>query len=185
MFRLPSIDDGALLSQDSLHRGLADHVRSAEVASGTAALFALDCMSPAAIGHAVLSAIRNMRLDTLGLDAEAKALAQQAIRGSQSAAADTVLRMGSLELDLLKRNATHGGHTLDLRPTALRVLECLMRRADQVVTRTVIFEDVWNGHFDPHTNRIDVHVGHLRKQLAARSNGPQIHTFRGAGYMLR
>lgn len=170
MLRLPSIDDGALLSQDYLHRGVADHDTSAEVPSGTAALFALDCMSPAAIGHAVLSAIRNMRLDTLGLDAEVMALAQPPVRGSQTAAADTVLRMGPLELDLLKRSAMHDGPTLDLRPTALRVLECLMRRADQVVTRTVIFEDLWNGHFDPHTNRIDVHVGHLRKQLAAETS---------------
>ena len=208
MLRIPTIDDGALPGQNALHRGAsnADHVTSAEAMSGTYALFALDCMSPAAIGHAVLSAIRTIGLDTLVLDADVMSMVEERIRGLRALGAghldqsrlgaaprtkrpdqtvETVLRIGPLELDLLKRKATHGGHTLDLRPTALRVLECLMRRANQVVTRTVIFEDVWDCHFDPHTNRIDVHVGHLRRQLAARSTGPRIHTFRGAGYMLR
>jgi two-component system, OmpR family, response regulator len=208
MLRIPTIDDGALPGQNVLDRGAsnADHITSAEVMSGTYALFALDCMSPAAIGHAVLSAIRTIGLDTLVLDADVMSKVEERIRGLRALGAghldqsrvgaaprtkrpdqavETALRIGPLELDLLKREATHSGHTLDLRPTALRVLECLMRRADQVVTRTVIFEDVWNCHFDPHTNRIDVHVGQLRRLLAARSTGPRIHTFRGAGYMLR
>ena len=216
MLRIPTIGDRALPGQDVLHRGAsnADHVTSAEVRSSTYALFALDCMSPAAIGHAVLSAIRTIGLDTLVFDADVMSMVEERIRRLHALdaghldqsrpaneldhrvgaaprnkrpdqAVETALRIGPLELDLLKRQATHSGHILDLRPTGLRVLECLMRRADQVVTRTVIFEDVWNCHFDPHTNRIDVHVGQLRRLLAARSTSPNIHTFRGAGYMLR
>ncbi|SIO54247.1 two-component system, OmpR family, response regulator [Paraburkholderia phenazinium] len=199
MLTIPSVDDDALLNQ----RGLNTEVRSTRAStpvdsmSNLQAFIALDQISAAAIGHAVLSAIRSVGVDSLVLDADVMSMVEERIRESNDlgnqiprtkhsdAAIETALRIGALELDLLKRKATHNGHTLDLRPTELKVLECLMRRADQIVTRTMIFEDVWNCHFDPHTNRIDVHVGKLRRKLAAQDTGPHIHTFRGAGYMLK
>ena len=98
---------------------------------------------------------------------------------------ETSLRVGKLEMDLLTRTVRCGGKPVDLLPREFRLLECLMRHADQVVTRTMLFEEVWNyNHIEP-TNVIDVHIGKLRRKIEPDGNTPMIHTIRGAGYVLR
>lgn len=98
---------------------------------------------------------------------------------------ETSLRVGKLEMDLLTRTVRCGGKPVDLLPREFRLLECLMRHADQVVTRTMLFEEVWNyNHIEP-TNVIDVHIGKLRRKIEPDGNTPMIHTVRGAGYVLR
>jgi two-component system OmpR family response regulator len=99
-------------------------------------------------------------------------------------AAQPVLRVDALELDLVKREMAHQQSTLYLQPTEFQLLEFLMRHAGQVLTRTMIREAVWGIHFDTSTNRIDVHVGQLRKKIASLGAPPMIHTVRGSGYRL-
>ena len=103
----------------------------------------------------------------------------------RSAAPETVLRVGDLQLDLIARTAQRGGATLELLPIEFRLLEYLMRNAGQVLTRTMIFETVWGYHFDPGTNVIDVHIGRLRRKVDAGALPPLIHTVRGCGYTIR
>jgi DNA-binding response OmpR family regulator len=97
---------------------------------------------------------------------------------------ETVLRVGPLELDLVKRKVTYREQELDLQPTEFRVLEFMMRHAGQVLTRTMIFEAVWGCRFNPGTNLIDVHVGRLRKKVDVSGQPPMIRTVRGSGYLL-
>ena len=92
------------------------------------------------------------------------------------------LRIADVELDIIRRTAMRQGEDLDLMPTEYKLLEFLMRNSGQVVTRTMIFEAVWNYHFDPGTNVIDVHVGRLRKKIDPPGVLPLIKTVRGAGY---
>ena len=93
------------------------------------------------------------------------------------------LRVSDIELDLIKRTASRDGVELDLLTTEFKLLEYLMRNSGQVVTRTMIFEAVWNYHFDPGTNIIDVHVGRLRKKVDPSGVSPLIKTIRGSGFM--
>lgn len=97
----------------------------------------------------------------------------------------TVLRVGDLEVDLLAREAHRGARLLDLQPRELRLLEHLMRHHGQVVTRAMLFEQVWHYHFDPRTNVIDVHIGRLRRKVDLPGEAPLIHTVRGVGFVLR
>lgn len=97
----------------------------------------------------------------------------------------TLLRVGDLEVDLLAREARRGTRTLDLQPRELRLLEHLMRHHGQVVTRAMLFEQVWHYHFDPRTNLIDVHIGRLRRKVDLPEDPQLIHTVRGIGFMLR
>jgi two-component system OmpR family response regulator len=97
----------------------------------------------------------------------------------------TKLRVADLELDLLSRSVTRGGKRIDVQPREFRLLEHLMRHAGQVVTRTMLLEKVWDYHFDPQTNVIDVHVSRLRQKLDRGFDKPLIHTVRNAGYMIR
>ncbi len=97
----------------------------------------------------------------------------------------TRLIVGDLELDLLSRTVRRAGQKVDLQPREFRLLEYLMRHAGQVVTRTMLLEGVWDYHFDPQTNVIDVHVSRLRQKIDKPFAGPMIHTVRNAGYMLR
>ncbi|KDR42742.1 response regulator transcription factor [Caballeronia glathei] len=101
-----------------------------------------------------------------------------------SHAAETSLHVGALELNLIKRCARFEGQEFDLQPTEYRVLEFMMRHPGQVLTRTMIFEAVWGGRFDPGTNLIDVHIGRLRKKLDGLASQPLIRTVRGSGYRL-
>ena len=98
---------------------------------------------------------------------------------------DTVYRVGDLELDRLKHRVTRGGTDIDLQPREFRLLEYLMRHAGQVVTRTMLLENVWDYHFDPQTNVIDVHVSRLRAKIDKGHDRPLLHTVRGAGYTIR
>jgi two-component system OmpR family response regulator len=97
----------------------------------------------------------------------------------------TVLRVGDLEMNLLKRTVTRGGKEIDLQPREFQLLEYLMRNAERVVTRTMLLEAVWDFHFDPRTNIVETHVSRLRAKLAQTGAPELIHTVRGAGYVLR
>ena len=97
----------------------------------------------------------------------------------------TRLTVADLELDLLSRQVKRAGQKIDLQPREFRLLEYLMRHAGQVVTRTMLLEGVWDYHFDPQTNVIDVHVSRLRQKVDKPFPTPLIHTVRNAGYMLR
>jgi two-component system OmpR family response regulator len=97
----------------------------------------------------------------------------------------TQLSVGDLHLDLLTRAAKRGDQTIDLQPREFRLLEYLMRHAGQVVTRTMLLESVWEYHFDPQTNVIDVHISRLRAKIDKGFDTPLLHTIRGAGYMIR
>jgi DNA-binding response OmpR family regulator len=97
---------------------------------------------------------------------------------------ETVLRVGDLELDLLAQKVKRAGQTIDLLPREYRLLEYLLRHAGQVVTRTMIFEEVWHYHYDQPSNVIDVHVSKLRRKIEPGDAPPLIRTVRGAGYML-
>lgn len=99
--------------------------------------------------------------------------------------AETVLRAGDLEMDLLARTVTRGGRSIDLQPREFRLLEYLLRHEGQVVTRTMLLETVWDYHFDPQTNVIDVHISRLRQKIDRDFDKPLLHTVRGAGYSLR
>ncbi len=99
--------------------------------------------------------------------------------------AETVLRAGDLEMDLLARTVTRGGRSIDLQPREFRLLEYLLRHEGQVVTRTMLLEAVWDYHFDPQTNVIDVHISRLRQKIDRDFDKPLLHTVRGAGYSLR
>ncbi|MBP0444314.1 response regulator transcription factor [Roseomonas sp. SSH11] len=106
-------------------------------------------------------------------------------RRPASEAPATRLRVADLELDLLSRTVTRGGKRIDVQPREFRLLEHLMRHVGQVVTRTMLLEKVWDYHFDPQTNVIDVHVSRLRQKLDRGFDKPLIHTVRNAGYMIR
>jgi len=97
----------------------------------------------------------------------------------------TRLQVEDLEFDLLERRVTRGGRELDLTAREMKLLEFLMRRAGQVVTRTMLLEGVWDLHFDPQSNLIDVHISRLRQAIDRGSDHPLIHTVRGSGYVLR
>ena len=97
----------------------------------------------------------------------------------------TMLRVGDLEVDLLKREVRRGGRPIDLLPREYRLLEYLMRHPDQVITRTMLFEVVWSYRYDQRTNVIDVHMGKLRRKLDEGGLPSMIHTVRGSGYILR
>lgn len=110
------------------------------------------------------------------------ALARRTRSGNET---ETVLRVADLEMDLLARTVKRNGMTIDVQPREFRLLEYLMRNADQVVTRTMLLEKVWDYHFDPQTNVIDVHISRLRSKIDKGFEKPLLHTIRGAGYMLR
>jgi len=96
----------------------------------------------------------------------------------------TRLSVGDLELDLLGRDARRAGKRIELQPREFRLLEYLMRQAGRVVTRTMLLEAVWDYHFDPQTNVIDVHISRLRQKIDHGFERPLLHTVRGAGYRL-
>ena len=106
------------------------------------------------------------------------------LRRSQDNQAVTTLSLGDLRMDILTRKVTRGGRAVNLQPREFKLLEYLLRHAGQVVTRTMLLENVWNFHFDPQTNVIDVHVSKLRQKIDAGAQQPLLRTVRNAGYML-
>jgi two-component system, OmpR family, response regulator len=96
----------------------------------------------------------------------------------------TVLRAGGLEVDLMTRKVTRGGTLIELQTREFRLLEYLLKHKNQVVTRTMLLENVWDYHFDPQTNVIDVHISRLRSKIDNDFDAPIIQTVRGAGYIV-
>ncbi|MGB3846006.1 DNA-binding response regulator [Sphingopyxis sp. YF1] len=173
----------------------------------------LDRMLPGMDGMAVLAAMRAARISTpviilssLGaVDARVEGLTSGAddylskpfafsellarlklliARPSAGAATETILACEDLEMNLLNRRVTRAGKRVELQPREFRLLEYLLRHKDQVVTRTMMLEGVWEYHFDPGTNVVDVHVSRLRRKVDDGFDKPLVHTIRGAGYML-
>ncbi|MGH8454967.1 MAG: winged helix-turn-helix domain-containing protein [Nevskiales bacterium] len=105
-------------------------------------------------------------------------------RGHQAAEPELKLRLADLAMDLQKQTVTRAGRQIRLQPREYRLLEYLMRHAGQVVTRTMLLEQVWDFHFDPQTNVIDVQISRLRGKIDKEFDLPLLHTVRGAGYKL-
>jgi two-component system OmpR family response regulator len=171
----------------------------------------LDRMLPGLDGLAVLEALRGDNIMTPVLVLSALGAVNDRIRGLRAGGDDylakpfalgelvarleallrrpatpreTVLRVGPLELDLLTRSARHGHRELDLLPREFQLLEYMMRREGQVLTRAMLLEQVWNYRFVPQTNLVDVHIGRLRRKLDAPNETPMILSVRGVGFML-
>jgi two-component system OmpR family response regulator len=98
---------------------------------------------------------------------------------------ETTLRVGPLELDLIERTAQRGNRRIELLPREFRLLEYMVRREGQMVTRAMLFEEVWNYGFVPNSNLVDVHMGRLRRKVDEPEEAPMIHSVRGAGFVLR
>jgi two-component system OmpR family response regulator len=109
----------------------------------------------------------------------------EALLGRPVESRDTTLQVGPLELDLLERTARRGERVLDLLPREYRLLEYMMRRKEQLLTRAMLFEEVWNYKFVPRSNLVDVHMGRLRKKVDRPDEPPMIHNVRGEGFVLR
>ena len=105
-------------------------------------------------------------------------------RRAQAESVQTRLEVADLRMDLLTRKVTRGDRDIVLQPREFKLLEYLMRHADQVVTRTMLLENVWDYHFDPQTNLIDVHISKLRQKIDADFDRPLLRTVRNAGYTL-
>jgi two-component system OmpR family response regulator len=105
-------------------------------------------------------------------------------RRDPAAAVEPQLRLADLVLDLRRQSVQRAGRAIRLQPREFRLLECLLRHRDRVVTRTMLLEQVWDFHFDPQTNVIDVQISRLRAKIDKGFDAPLLHTVRGAGYKL-
>ncbi len=106
-------------------------------------------------------------------------------RRSDTVVKETVLRVGDLQLDLVARTASRSGRAIELLPREFQVLEYLVRNEGQIVPRAMLLQHIWDIHFDPTTNIIDVYVGRVRRKVDGQRSLPLIHTVRGIGYCLR
>jgi two-component system OmpR family response regulator len=106
------------------------------------------------------------------------------LRRTRETRDETTLSVGDLTMDLLTHKVKRGGRSLTLQPTEFKLLEYLMRHSDQVVTRTMLLENVWDYHFDPQTNVVDVHISKLRQKFDTGATRQLLRTIRNAGYML-
>ena len=157
----------------------------------------LDRMLPGGLdGLGVLATLRTIGNETPVLILSALSAVDERVRGLRAGGDDyltkpfefvelTNLRTGDLEIDLLTREVRRAGRAIELLPREYRLLEYLMRHTGRVVTRTMLFEEVWGYHYDPQTNVIDVHIGRLRRKLEEGGLSQMIHTVRGSGYVLR
>jgi len=109
---------------------------------------------------------------------------QALVRRAQPEQTNTVLQVRDLRMDLLKHKVTRAENSIELLPREFTLLKVLMQHADQVVTRTILLEKVWDYHFDPQTNIIDVHISRLRNKIDKGFDMPLLNTVRGVGYML-
>ena len=181
--------------------------------SGSYDAIVLDRMLPGMDGLALLGVLRAARIHTPALILSALGSVDDRVKGLRSGGDDylvkpfafsellarievllrrggdspnpTRLRVADLELDLLTRLVKRGDKAVELLPREFQLLEYLMRNAGHVVTRTMLLENVWDYHFDPQTNVIDVHVSRLRQKIDRNFDRPLLHTVRGAGYCLR
>lgn len=119
------------------------------------------------------------------LIARLQALDRRSSQRGSAGTPDTLLSFADLTMDLLARRVERQGQSIDLQPREFRLLEVLLRHAGRVMTRTMLLEKVWNYHFDPQTNIIDVHISRLRQKIDKDFSPPLLHTVRGAGYALR
>ena len=117
--------------------------------------------------------------------AELLARLEALARRSTAVVKETMLRVGDLELDLVSRTANRGGRSIKLLPREFQVLEYLVRNAGHVVPRAMLLEKIWDLHFDPKTNVIDVYVGRVRRKVDSEQAYPLIHTLRGVGFCVR
>jgi two-component system OmpR family response regulator len=117
--------------------------------------------------------------------AELLARVEALARRSATVVKETVLRVDDLELDLVTRTVRRGGSEIELLPREFQVLEYLVRNAGQVVPRAMLLQHVWDLHFDPTTNIIDVYVGRVRRKVDGQQAYPLIHTIRGVGFCVR
>ncbi|SQF98143.1 response regulator receiver:transcriptional regulatory protein, C-terminal [Paucimonas lemoignei] len=185
----------------------------ARAVSGDYDLITLDRMLPEVDGLAIVTTLRAQGISTPILMISALSDVDERVRGLRAggddylakpfasdemaarvevllrrrnpvAAAETLLRVADLELNLIKREASRGQSPLTLLPTEYKLLEFLMRNSGQIITRMMIFEEVWGYHFDPGTNLIDVHIGRLRKKIDPPGVAPLIRTVRGSGYVI-
>jgi two-component system, OmpR family, response regulator len=178
------------------------------------AAIVLDRMLPGMEGLAVLGAIRAAGVDTPVIILSALGSTDERVKGLKSGSDDylakpfafsellariealqrrgaanaepvvTALTCGDLTMDLLSHRVDRAGTRIDLQPREFRLLEFLLRNQGHVVTRTMMLEEVWDYHFDPGTNVIDVHISRLRKKIDEAGQAPLLHTVRGVGYML-
>ncbi len=145
-----------------------------------------------------LSALDGVDDRVLGLDAggddyltkpfalsELKARVAALMRRSQLSVAETVLKVGELEMNLVSRTVRRGGVEIDLQPREWKILEYLLRHAGRIVTRRMLLQDVWDFHFDPQTNVVETHISRLRQKVDKGFATPLIHTVRNEGYSLR
>ena len=125
------------------------------------------------------------RISVLFSEAEIAKRIEVLARRTGGRSEETAYRVGDLSLDRLSHLVTRGAEEITLQPREFRLLEYLMQHAGQVVTRTMLLENVWDYHFDPQTNVIDVHISRLRSKIDKGFSQPLLHTIRGAGYMIR
>ncbi len=171
-----------------------------------------DRMVPGLDGLLVIQALRAAKIDTPAIILSSLAQAEHRIEGLRAGSDDyltkpfvfaellarieavlrrkrgssqiTKLQVGDLTMDLLSRRVERAGRTIDLLPREFQILECLMRNADRVVTRTMLLETVWNYHFDPSTNVIDTQISRVRQKIDKDFSRSLIQTVRGSGYMM-
>jgi len=179
---------------------------------GSPDVMIFDRLLPGMDGLTVIEALRNEHVRTPVLVLSALAAVDDRIRGLRMGGDDylakpfamaelvarieallrrpgddrqTTLRVGPLEVDLLERSVKRGDRAIDLLPREFRLLEYMMRRKDQVLTRAMLLEEVWHYRFVPQTNLVDVHMGRLRHKIDGLDEPPMIHNVRGVGFVLR
>ena len=184
----------------------------AQAGAGLADVLVVDRMLPGLDGLAILAALRGDGVRTPALVLSALGDVDERIRGLRaggddylakplaltelaarieallrrpSDAAETILRVGPLELNLVARSARRGARSLELLPREFRLLEYMMRRVGQTVTRAMLFADVWNYNFEPRSNLVDVHMGRLRRKLDGPDEVELLVNVRGVGFVLQ
>jgi two-component system OmpR family response regulator len=180
--------------------------------SGAAEAIIVDRMLPGMDGLTIIEALRHEGMRTPVLVLSALSAVDERVRGLRAGgddyltkpfatvelvarieallrrpaeSRDTVVRVGPLELDLIERSARRGDRAFDLLPREFRLLEYMMRRKEQMLTRAMLLEEVWNYKFVPRTNLVDVHMGRLRRKVDEPDEMPMIHNVRGVGFILR
>ncbi len=198
-------------SADSAGDGIAGYARAE---SGDYDVLIVDRMLPKLDGLSLIGGLRAQKIDTPALILSALGQVDDRVKGLRAggddylakpyafaellaraeilarrrgggSAEETVYRVADLELDRLKHKVFRASKEIVLQPREFRLLEYLMRHAGQVVTRTMLLENVWDYHFDPQTNVIDVHISRLRGKIDKGHDKPLLQTVRGAGYTLR
>ncbi|MEJ2346611.1 MAG: response regulator transcription factor [Gammaproteobacteria bacterium] len=176
--------DHALTGDDGLHMAL----------TGAYDVDVVDRMLPCRDGLSVITAMRAADVHTPVLILSALGEVDARVEGLRAGGDDyltkpfafsELLQVADLELDFLKHKVSRAGKAIHLQPREFRLLKYLMQHAGQVVTRTMLLENVWDYHFDPQTNVIDVHISRLRAKIDKDFDNPLLHTVRGAGYCLR